>query len=68
MERNTCDVKISEKVLLPIIEANAFSGIGLNKLRDLTNDPRCPFVFYVGKCKMIKRKAFERFLEEKIEI
>ena len=46
MERNTCDVKISEKVLLTIIEANAFSGIGLNKLRDLTNDPRCPFVFY----------------------
>ena len=67
MERNTCDVKISEKVSI-MMEANAFSGIGLNKLRDLTNDPRCPFVFYVGKCKMIKRKAFERFLEEKIEI
>lgn len=68
MERNTCDVKISEKVLLTIIEANAFSGIGLNKLRDLINDPRCPFVFYVGKRKMIKRKAFELFLEKEIEI
>lgn len=68
MEKNKCDVKISEKVLLTIIEANAFSGIGLDKLRDLTNDPRCPFVFYVGKRKMIKRKAFELFLEKEIEI
>jgi len=68
VEKKECDVKISEKVLLTIIEANAFSGIGLNKLRDLTNDPRCPFVFYVGKRKMIKRKAFELFLEKEIEI
>ncbi len=68
MEKNECDIKISEKVLLTIIEANALSGIGLNKLRDLTNDPRCPFVFYVGKRKMIKRKAFELFLEKEIEI
>lgn len=68
MEKKECDVKISEKILLTIIEANAYSGIGLNKLRDLTNDPRCPFVFYVGKRKMIKRKAFELFLEKEIEI
>lgn len=68
MEKNECDVKISEKVLLTIIEANALSGIVLNKLRDLTNDPRRPFVFYVGKRKMIKRKAFELFLEKEIEI
>lgn len=62
------EVKISEKVLLTIVEANAYSGIGLNKLRELTNDPRCPFVFYVGKRKMIKRKAFEAFLDSEIEI
>lgn len=62
------EVKVSEKVLLTIVEANAYSGIGLNKLRELTNDPRCPFVFYVGKRKMIKRKAFEAFLDSEIEI
>ena len=48
------EVKVSEKVLLTIVEANAYSGIGLNKLRELTNDPRCPFVFYVGKRKHLK--------------
>ena len=45
MEKYGCDVKISEKVLLTIIEANALSGIGLNKLRDLTNDPDVPLYF-----------------------
>ena len=68
MEKADCDVRVSEKLLLTIVEANAISGIGLNKLRQITNDPRCPFVFYVGSRKMIKRKAFEKFLEIELEI
>lgn len=68
MEKADCDVRVSEKILLTIVEANAISGIGLNKLRQITNDPRCPFVFYVGSRKMIKRKAFEKFLETELEI
>ncbi len=68
MEKADCDVRVSEKLLLTIVEANAISGIGLNKLRQITNDPRCPFVFYVGSRKMIKRKAFEKFLETELEI
>lgn len=68
MEKTDCDVRVSEKLLLTIVEANAISGIGLNKLRQITNDPRCPFVFYVGSRKMIKRKAFEKFLETELEI
>lgn len=62
------DVKVSEKILLSITEAAAYSGIGLNKLRELTNDPRCPFVLYVGKRRLIKRKAFEEFVERVLEI
>lgn len=64
-----CDeVRISEKILLTIVEANLLSGIGMNKLRELTADPRCSFVFYIGKRRMIKRKAFEKFLEQELEI
>lgn len=62
------DVKVSEKILLSITEAAAYSGIGLNKLRELTNDPRCTFVLYVGKRRLIKRKAFEEFVERVLEI
>ncbi len=42
------EVRISEKLLLSINEANALSGIGQNKLRELTLDPRCPaHLFYL---------------------
>lgn len=68
MENQELDIRISEKLLLTIVEANAISGIGLNKLRDITNDPRCPFVFYIGSRKMIKRKAFESFLDKELQI
>ena len=30
--------------------------------------PRCPFVLYVGKKKLVKRREFERFLSENIQI
>lgn len=66
--KDNYDVRLSEKLLLTINEANVLSGIGQNKLRQLTIDPRCPFVFYVGKRRLIKRKAFEAFLDEEIEV
>ena len=51
-----------------INEANALSGIGQNKLRELTLDPRCPFVLFVGRKRLIKRKAFEAFIDKELEI
>ncbi len=29
---------------------------------------RCPFVLYVGKKKLVKRKEFEKFITDNIEI
>ena len=60
------EVRISEKLLLSINEANALSGIGQNKLRELTLDPRCPFVLF--RKRLIKRKAFEAFIDKELEI
>ena len=58
------DVKICEKCLLTIEEAAAYSNIGINKLRNLTNDESCPFVLHVSANKrLIKRKAFEKFID-----
>ena len=34
----------------------------------LLNDPMCPFVLYIGKKRLVKRKEFEKFLEQSIEI
>ena len=31
-------------------------------------DPRCPFVLFVGRKRLIKRKAFEAFIDKELEI
>ena len=56
-------VPISEKVALTLEEAAAFSNIGINKLRELTNESNCDFVFFVGNKRLIKRKRFEQYLD-----
>lgn len=61
-------VPIQEKVTLTIREAAEYSNIGINKLENLLRSPRCPFVLYVGKKKLVKRKEFEKFIAENIEI
>ena len=61
-------VPIESKVALTIKEAAEYSNIGINKPESLLRMPRCPFVLYVGKKKSVKRKEFERFISENIEI
>ena len=56
-------VPIGEKANLSMEEAAAYFGIGINKLREMTNEDNCPFVLWNGSKRMIKRKAFEKFLE-----
>lgn len=61
-------VPIWEKTNLTIEEAAEYSNIGICKLNELAKDPRCPFVLYVGRKKLIKRKEFEKFLDSCITI
>lgn len=69
---NTCNqnetVPIYHKVTLTIKEAAEYSNIGINKLESLLRMPRCTFVLYVGKKKLVKRKEFEKFISENIEL
>lgn len=62
------EVPIKDKLNLTIEEAAAYSNIGINKLRSMADEPSCPFVLYVGKRRVIKRKEFERYLEKAIEV
>ncbi len=61
-------IPISEKVALTIEEAAAYSNIGQNKLRELSKAPLCDFVLFVGKKTLIKRKAFEKYIDKQIAI
>lgn len=62
------EIPIWEKHLLTIDEAALYSNIGQNRISDLLRNPSCPFVIYVGRKKLVKRKAFEKFLDENIEL
>ena len=58
------DVRISEKVILTLGEAAAYSGIGIHKLQQMANEPGCKFVLRVGSKKLYKRKRLEEFLDD----
>lgn len=62
------EVPIWEKSNLTLEEAAAYSGIGINKLRKLSDDEDCNFVLWVGSKRLIKRKAFDRFIENVFSI
>lgn len=62
------EVPIWEKANLTIEEAAAYFGIGMNKLRAMTEDENCKFVLYVGTKRLIKRRLFEQYLEQAYSI
>ena len=62
------EVPLWEKMTLTIEEASAYSNIGLNKLREMCDKPHCSFVLFVGRKKLIKRKAFEEYISKRDEI
>ena len=54
---------IYEKANLTLDEAAAYFNIGTGKLRELTDSCACPFVLWVGSKRLIKRKKFEKYLD-----
>ena len=62
------EIPIWEKSNLTLEEAAAYSGIGINKLRELTNSKDWRFVLWVGTKRLIKRRLFDRYIEEEFSI
>lgn len=56
------EVPIWEKSNLTLEEAAAYSGIGINKLRRLSDSESCPFVLWIGSKRLIKRKQLDEYL------
>ena len=57
-------VPVRDKALLTLDEASAYTGIGVCKLRELTEYEGCDMVFWVGNRRMIKRKQLEEFIDK----
>ncbi|MCF2620265.1 transposase [Oscillibacter valericigenes] len=62
------EIPIWEKSNLSLEEAAAYSGIGINKLCEITNEDRCKFVLWVGNKRLIKRSLFDQFIEQAYSI
>lgn len=55
---------LAQKELLTLREAAAYTGIGINRLRRMSNDEDCSFVLWVGSKRMLKRRELEKYLAE----
>lgn len=62
------NIPVWHKVTLSIEEAAAYSGIGINKLRQLSDSEDCEFVLWVGSHKKIKRQKLDKFLSDNYSI
>lgn len=58
------EVPLWHKANLSIDEAVAYSGIVRAKLYEMTNREDCPFVLWIGNRRVIKRKAFDEYIEK----
>lgn len=58
------EVPIWQKFSLTLEETAAYSGIGINKLRKITDEKDCHFVLFIGRKRLIKRRQFEEYLAQ----
>jgi excisionase family DNA binding protein len=61
-------VPLWEKSNLTLKEAAEYTGIGINKLRDISNGDNCPFVLWVGGKRLLKRKQLDEYLAKSFSI
>lgn len=65
MKDGSPSVPTWEKSNLTLAEASEYFNIGINKLREITNERKCEHcVLYIGNKRLIKRKKFEEYLSE----
>lgn len=67
-KENSLYVPIWEKSNLTVEEAASYFGIGRDKIKELSNDDRCPFVLWVGTKRLIKRRQFEDYIQKMFSI
>ena len=59
---------LQHKMTLTAREAAEYSNIGINKIDSMLRAPNCPFVLFVGTKKLVKRKEFEDYINQKLVI
>ena len=65
---NKKEVPIWEKSNLTLEEAALYSGIGINKLRKITEQKKCDFVLWNGSKRLIKRRELDKYTSKSYSI
>lgn len=58
------EVPIWQKSNLTLEQAAAYSGIGINKLRQMSDDKHCDFVLWNGSKRLIKRRKLDEYTDK----
>ncbi len=61
-------LELSKKCLLTLEEAVIYTGLGKQKLRDISNAENCEFVLWNGTKRMFKREKLKLYLENAFSI
>lgn len=61
-------VPIHKKLALTVKKAADLTNIGINRIDAMLRKPNCPFVLFVGKKKLVKRKEFEEYISKSLYI
>ena len=62
------EVPIWKRTALTLEEASAYSGIGIAKLRSISESENCQFVLWNGSKRLIKRRLLDEYLEKAYSI
>lgn len=68
MKNKKLDKHNMPRPLLTLKEAAEYTGIGINKLRELSNADNCNFVLFVGNKRLIKINKFLQFIDDTYSI
>lgn len=62
-------IPVWEKPYLTLDEAAAFFNIGINRLRDMSNEEEdCCFIIWIGNKRLFKRRKLEEYLESQYSL
>lgn len=66
-DRNT-SIPVWKKVNLTVEEAAVYTGVGMTKLREISDSDQCEFVLWNGRKRLFKREKLDEYLENRFSI
>lgn len=57
-------IPVWERVTITVQEAVNYTGIGRDKLYEITERDDCDFVLWVGNRRLLKRRKLEEYIEK----